>query len=146
MDWSAIIATIALIISIIFAIRTERQNTKSSNRALESEYFLAIYKDVLIKRLPRARSAIMFDKKGELQGIDEMLKELQRIEQDSLYFKYNNEPFFLKLTKKTSELEDYLIKLGNDVCIGEKQTDALIRIKGLIQEIYATISKEYKGR
>ena len=146
MDLAALIISIlAFVLSILVAIAESKRDYKITKISIEFEFYREIYKDHLIKKIPEARRYMWISKDGYLKDAQPLIDELNEIRRDSLYFLYNNKPFYSKLKKKLQKLEDYLIHSETEVLIGEDQTAFLSGVQDQINGIYEVISQAYCG-
>lgn len=143
---ATVLSVIAIIVSIIVAIKENRLQTDLNRINLESEYFNDIYKEHLIYKIPKARGYITFDASGKLIGTDKLIEELQQLRQDSLYFHYNKRDFYNKLKEEIQTLEDYLVKSADKQFVGEDYENIFRYITECINVIYKTISDGYLGK
>ena len=92
-DIAIIISLISLIATIILAVVTYWQNQKLKIVDLEANYFTKIYQDFLCSRIPEARVSMRF-LNGRLEGDEVLIRVLNEMRRDSLYFKYADESFY----------------------------------------------------
>ena len=144
--FSNILSILAITVSIAVVFIEWIKDSRLNRVNLESEYFRDIYKEHLIYGIPKARGYIKFDVEDRLTGIDNMINELQKIRQDSLYFQYNNKDFYCELKVALQALEDYLVNSGGKVFSGEDQSEFYNNLKEGINKIYRIVSKGYLGK
>ena len=146
MDWAAlIISLLALLLSVYVAIAESKRDYKITKISIEFEFYREIYKEHLIKNIPEARNYMRIDKEGRLKDAQPLIDELNKIRRDSLYFLYNNKPFYMKLKNKLQTLEDYVIKSEEKLLMGEDQMFFWNSIQNQLNGIYEVISQAYCG-
>lgn len=143
---SDVLSIIALIISVLVAIIGWIRDGRLSRMTLEAEYFKDIYKKHMIYDIPVARKYIRFNAQGKLLDTDKLIKELQTLNQDSLYFQYNNNEYYEKLKNVIQDLENYLVTNTEKNFTGEEQVNVLSNIKRMMDRIYKVISDGYLGK
>lgn len=142
---SLVFSFIALTISGIVAIVECKRDYRINRLNMESEYFSDIYKDFLVKKVPTARKKLHFER-NQLVGIDELIKTLKDIRQDSLYFEFRNKDFYDGLKTKLQRLEDYLFEIAAGGTLDTyKQEIFFKQINTDIKSIYDYISKAHFG-
>lgn len=143
MGTSDIIATLALLISIVVAISEFLSNKKTNVSNLNAYYFNEIYREHLIKYIPSARNYISFNRNGNVVGHEHMIEEMKKIQRDSLYYKYTDSNYFEKLKKAAQAIENYLINCHGQTYIGEEQVDFYKKLTELLEELYKILNKKY---
>lgn len=138
-----IVSIISLIGTIGIAIVQYFQNRRISQCSLEEEFFSEIYKDHLVNKLPEARKRMWVDKNKKLNDDTDLIDELNKIRQDSLYFMYNNEQFYNKLKAALQELEDFLI---NSEEKSVEESSFFKEVQEKISTIYKIISDAKFGK
>lgn len=142
MDSSDIISIIALIVSIIAAAYEIYLNRKINTINLNAYYFNEIYREHLINKIPKARKYISISN-NKVVGCIYMIKEMQELQSDSLYYKYSDRVYFEKLKKSAQILEEYLIDCDNKTFVGEEQTDFLNNLATYLEKLYKVINEKY---
>jgi hypothetical protein len=141
-----IISIVAVIISIAVGYIQHKREYNINQTNLEAVYFNDIYKEYLIKRIPIARRYIRFDKNGVLKDTNKIIKELNNIRQDSIYYLYNDEKFYNELKKKCQDLEDYLVRNSTNYLLGEEQTEFHNKLQNELKAIYRIINDKFLGK
>ena len=121
-----IISIISLLLSIIITFCEIRENRKINDISLESEYFDYLFKELLLKEIPKSRAKISFNMNSNLINTEDLVSTLNDIRHSALYFQYTDTEFFNNLKTELQNLEDYLVKSDGKEMIGEEQTDFLI--------------------
>lgn len=143
---SDILAALAILISIITAMKQWRNDIKMNRINLEAEYFKQIYSEHLLKKLPKARGYVQFKSNGVLL-VDDMTDELNMIRQDSIYFFYADNKFYEKLKSGLGELEDYLVACSNQIISDTSiQKTVMQEIEDKLNIIYDILTRKYYGK
>lgn len=143
MEWSDIIAIIAIIMSSVLAVVEVIQAKKQNKNSLNAYYFNEIYRNHLIKDIPNARNRLSINYEGRIVGYDELIKEMKTIQRDSLYYKYSDKKYFAKLKTAAQNIEDYIARNADKKFEGEEQTDFLNNLYKMIEELYRVINEKY---
>ncbi len=145
MEMSDILSVIAIIISVVSAIFQWKRESHFNKVNLEADYFKELYKEHLLKNLPKKRLLLHF-KNGILCDMDGLLDELNSIRQNSLYFYYVDAKFYMELKNVLQDLEDYLIECGNQV-ISDKENQEIVfqEIQEKLKKLYDVLMKRYYG-
>jgi len=141
-----VISIIALLVSIVVACIEYFRDFKIAKIGLEFEFYREIYKEHLIYKIPEARNVMWIDEKRYLRDSDKLIEELNRIRRDSLYFMYNNRPFYEELKTQLQKLEDYIIKAGEKELAIDEQATFLNTVQDSLDGIYRVISNAYCGK
>ena len=143
MDTSDIIAILALVVSTIVAVAGYCQSKKQNASSLNAYYFNEIYSTHLIKNIPNARKRLTINYKGKIVGYEDLVKEMKSIQKDSLYYKYTDKAYFVKLKKAAQGIEDYITNNLSRTFEGEEQTDFLNTLYEKIENLYRVINDKY---
>ena len=147
MDVAAlVISVLALIFSGVVLIVETIREYKITRMSMEFEFYMEIYKEHLIKKIPEARRVMRFDESHYLKDAQALIDELNAIRRDSLYFMYNNKNFYTQLKTKLQNLEDYLIVTEAKELLADEQTAFWNEVQKGLNGIYETISKAYRGK
>lgn len=142
---SLIISIAAFIVSIVSIIITFYQNKDITSLNLQARYFEKIFDKYLIKEIPRARNYIKYIN-NRLIDADKLIDVLDSVKFDSLYFKYNNNVFYTKLTNAIDNLTDFLSNCSNkNEPDQDKQSDNIKEIGNKITIIYQIINTYSTG-
>lgn len=142
---SDVLSAIAIIVSIVSAAYQWYLDTHMNKVNLEADYFKTLYSEHLLHDLPKARSYISF-RKNKLVGIDPLIDELNAIRQESLYFLYADKDFYTDAKLVLRDLEDYLIKVGNQNTPLESQAAVMAQIQRRLENIYKIFNDKYIGK
>lgn len=146
MDLAAIIiSVIALIASIIVAVVQYKSNIRINHINLEAIYFNDIYKDYLIKKLPKSRSLLHIDSGGKLLYINDLVIDLQQMRKDSLYYLYKDKAYYTELKKSLQKLEDFLVEQSANTIPHEEYANFHYKIEEDLREIYSLITNKFLG-
>ena len=146
MEISDYIAIIAILVSIATAIKQWHHDIHMNRMNLEADYFKELYSEHLLHELPKVRK-YLYCRDGKLSDVDPLVNELNRIRQDSLYFYYMDNAFYLKLKKSLSDLEDYLYTCSEqEIDDYTNQTVVMDEIQNKLTNIYKILSKKYHGK
>lgn len=143
MNSSDIIAVIALVISVATAVGDVVANRNINKVNLNSYYFNEIYREHLIAKIPKARKRISLNYNGRLVGYEDMIQEMKDLQNDSLFYKYNDEKYFAKLKEAAQNMEDFLIAGVGETFVGEEQTCFMEELHNLMTELYKTLNNQY---
>lgn len=144
-DTSDVLSAIAIVVSICSAAYQWYLDSHMNRTNLEAEYFRNLYMKSLLYHLPASRKYIRFSRK-RLVDFDEMVKELNTIRQNSLYFLYSDPNFYDCIKKATQDLEDYLIESSQKNIEVEDEMNVLQTIQQKIEEIYKILNNKYIGK
>lgn len=91
---------------------------------------LDVYKEYIITEIPNARIYIHYNNE-KLSDIDKLVDVLRNIRKRSLFFRYKDKDFYLKLKRKLLFIEDMLIETegylsNDDFCKFESDLDKKI--------------------
>lgn len=140
---SDIIALLAIIISI-YTCNSQISFAKTNSvKNLESIYFNAIFKDILIYKIPKAQKKIYINESGKIQDDSDFIKLLNEIRNKSLYFKYTDKDFYDRLVKKLQDLEDYIVTRGNKQILD--RNIFLQSINEKVEDLYRLLIEYYKN-
>ena len=103
-----VLSIVSLIATVLIAIWQICITIKINKINLNSNICEKIFDKYLIVDIPFNRRKLKFDCNEVLTGWDSFNKILVDMKRDSLYFKYNDEFFYNKLTNCLTELEDYI--------------------------------------
>lgn len=142
MNSSDIIAIIALAVSVVAAAYEIYLNRKINTINLNSYYFNEIYREHLINKIPKARKYISISN-NKVVGCKYMIKEMQALQSDSLYYKYMDRVYFKKLKNNAQILEEYLIECDKKMFVGEEQTDFFNNLATYLEKLYEVINEKY---
>lgn len=141
-----IISILSLIASITIALFQFFQNRKNNRLSIEAEYFDEIFKEFLLKDLPKNRKIITFGIDYKLKNTSELIESLNNLRHDTLYFQYTDKEFYKQLKDALSDLEDYIIDSQNKEMIGEEQVEFYVTMQEKIQIIYKILSLKHFGK
>lgn len=140
---SDIIAILAIIISI-YTCNSQISFAKTNSvKNLESIYFNAIFKNILIYKIPKAQKKIYINESGKIQDDSDFIKLLNEIRNKSLYFKYTDKDFYDRLVKKLQDLEDYIVTRGNKQILD--RNIFLQSINEKVEDLYRLLIEYYKN-
>lgn len=140
---SDIIAILAIIISI-YTCNSQISFAKTNSvKNLESIYFNAIFKNILIYKIPKAQKKIYINESGKIQDDSDFIKLLNEIRNKSLYFKYTDKDFYDRLVKKLQDLEDYIVTRGNKQILD--RNIFLQSINEKVGDLYRLLIEYYKN-
>ena len=141
-----IISIVSLLFSTAIAICEIKENRKINDISLESEYFDYLFKELLLKEIPKSRAQISFDRESILIDTEALVTTLNEIRHSALYFQYTDTEFFNQLKTALRNLEDYLIQSDGKQMIGEEQTEFFNTVKDGIIKIYDIMKKKQLGK
>lgn len=141
---SLLLSILALIISVAVAYYQNRKENERNKTNLWADYFNTIYKEHLIYKIPESRNYLQFVD-NKLIGTEKLIFELNQIRKDSVFFRYNNNSYYVKLKTLLQNLEDYIVKTEEKAFEGGEQTDVMNRIELELDGIYDLISTAYVG-
>lgn len=138
-----IIACIALVISVITLFVEIIQNSKNTKINSESEIFNQIFYEHLLKKIPEARQKIIYSN-SRIVGTEDLIKELNTLRQDALYFKYKDKKFYKLLKQSLQSLEDKLV--SQELKEEEDYAELYNEISKDLESIYSLImSKQIRN-
>ena len=136
---SAIISGLAILVSI-YAASTAN---KSAAAAIRSANCSTIFDEYLIKKIPRARTALDFGGDGYLRNGNKFCDILSEMNVSALFYKYDDNEFFVELTKQSGNLEDMIVEAGNHPTDQKKFRQD---IQSSLESIYKLIDKKRTGQ
>lgn len=141
-----VLSIISILASIGLAIWQIIENRKINDISIESEYFDYLFKELLLKEIPKSRAQISFDMNSQLINTEALITTLNQIRHSALYFQYTDREFFNQLKTALMDLEDYLVKSDGKQMVGEEQTEFFNNIKEGIIKIYDIMKKKQLGK
>lgn len=139
-----ILSIIAIIISVV-SIIMQRKNSKDSVRvSLEADYYLNIYKEYLMEKIPKACQVIRFSDE-KLLDVDSLIDELNNMRRASLFFKYYDEKFYEEIYDALQNLENKLVSKSGDMS-NENYAKFIPELNQDITSIYDIINSRYLGK
>ena len=140
-----IISVISIIVSAVCAVITFFQNKKINNINMRADYYHIIFDEYLIKRIPESHRYLRFDNNHlvDSETIDETLSDLLK---DIVYFKFNDNGFYMELKKSIEEIEDFILQCGNKTYVQEEQGKVFESIAKRIEDLYALINNSFIGK
>lgn len=132
----SIVSIVAATSVVIWQVHSDRKMHKLTYEQL---YFDEIFKNYLIKEIPKARGYISFNNKGELIGTDKLIDTLKKLKLDSLYYSYARNDFYKKLAFHIGKMEDFLVSKTGKEFAGEAQADLYSELKTMIESLYGII-------
>ena len=141
---SVIIAILALGASIVSLIWTIQHSKKAQKITLEADYFRTIFKDYLVRKFPKAREKIFFQK-NKISGHKEFIDQLNSLRRKLSYFRYTDKQFYENLKTELQKLEDFILSAMNKSYESSEQTDFNISCDSQLSSIYELITKRYYG-
>lgn len=144
LDGSIIVSAIALLVSILNAGYTYRQNENHHINNIQIKYFEKVFDDHLLIHLPQARRYLRFDNNGRLTDVEILSSALNDLRQSALYFMYTNHKFYDKLRNNIKDLDDYIQKCGNASWDSDQQVNVLNQIHKKMEAIYNCINDTKK--
>lgn len=136
---SAILSGLAILVSI-YAASTAN---KSAAAAIRSANCSTIFDEYLIKKIPRARTALDFGGDGYLRNGNKFCDILSEMNVSALFYKYDDNEFFVELTKQSGDLEDMIVEAGNHPTDQKKFWQD---IQSSLESIYKLIDKKRTGQ
>ena len=139
---SAILSALAILVSI-YAAGTAN---KSAAAAIRSANCSTIFDEYLIKKIPRVRTALDFGGDGYLRNGNKFCDVLSEMNVSALFYKYDDNEFFVELTKQSGNLEDMVVEAGNHPFSGTDQKKFWQDIQSSLESIYKLIDKKRTGQ
>ena len=144
MDSSDIIAILALIVALAEIIVTAYQSRNMNSTNLQAMYFEEIFKDYMVKRIPKAADNLHYD--GELlsPGYRDLVDVIMDMVNECKYFAYAKHTFYSNLKVKCIGLEDELIDMASTPCVTEQERkENIYHVHEEIVEIIKLINDNY---
>ena len=150
----AVSTAFAAVISLSAVIISTRQNSKINNSVLKQNeqlntsgllatFYVLIFRKYLTRLIPEARRKIRFNN-SKIDDVAELLKTLNKMLQDAVFFKYQNNEFYKDLKTKTRKLESYISDASNKTFVDDSDEGKIKEeINNLISDIYSTICKSF---
>ncbi len=143
---AVVISLVSLVVSIILAVYQINTNFKMNKVNIKYNACEKIFDNYLIKEIPDKRRLLKFDKTGKLTGANELKNIIVDMIKDSLYFRYNDKPFYDNLIENLQQLEDFIVNSINKKYDSVRQCDFYNNIEKFLSEIYKIIEdKKIKG-
>lgn len=141
-----VLSILSFIFSCIIAVYQIKMTIKLNNVNLKSGIYEKIFDKYLITEIPNARGYIKFDNKNYLTGEDKLKEVLVDMQNDLLYFRYNDKNFYDGLKSELQSLEDFLVQNVGKQINQMDQLDFLNKIEVFLSKIYKMIEeKKIKG-
>lgn len=142
---SLVIAAVSIICSY-FTWKKSDATTKRLNKInLESEFYIKIFKEYLITKIPTARNEIFINVGGKVSEYTRMTNTLIDLKREIKYFAYRNNSFYKELKRKIEAIEDYLINSNNRTYMGSDGSSYLYELDKMIEEFYKFVLNGYFG-
>lgn len=139
-----IISILAISISVATALFEYIWNKKINVINLEADLHKSIYTDFLVKKIPEARSYIVYSDE-QLKETDKLIETLNDMRRASLFYKYEDKAFYDNLTCKLQELENKLVK-KTGIMSNDEFSSFHTSINSDISDIYDIIMNKYRGK
>lgn len=141
-----IISIIAIVVSVVTAVNDNRRDMKINQINLSAIYFQEIYKDHLIYKIPKARREMRIGPDRKLADTEKLIKELNDVRKDSLYYYYSDRPFYDELVNRLRMLEDYIVTSEVRNFNNEGKKDFFDQVEDDLKKIYSYIVEYYYGK
>lgn len=141
-----ILSGISVLAFVVLTIKTISQNNKINNINMNARLYDRIFDDFLINRIPKERTYLRFDEENKLVDSEGFCEALTDLKQSLLYFRYAQNEFYKCICKKIDELEEYIMKKGNERSVQEEQGAVFNKIQEYLEDIYETIYSRYIGK
>ena len=140
-----LISGLAFLFSICSFVIASKTSKEYSIHSLQSRYYEKIFDEYLIDKLPKARERITYSNK-KMEGAETLIDELDKMKVSALYFKYNNEEFYKKLTNNIDIATKYISDSCNINDIDQDdQVEITSKTKEYITNIYQIIYTSATG-
>ena len=147
MDVLALLISIAaILISIVIAVIDHNRDYAITQTNLEHDYYKVIFRKHLLYGIPSARRFIILTNDRHIMHTAKLVRELNAMRRDSLFFLYHNRAFYDSLKTKLQDLEDYLVITdGKYLDVGE-ESSFYDTLEAKLSEIYTEISNASCGK
>ena len=142
-----ILATIAIIISIISLVTSVYIENKKLKRESDAKFFQDIYYSYMKKIIPKAESSIDFDRENnKITGINGMVDLLLDLREQSMPYKYIDKTFYDKFINFLVNTEDFYIAELNTV--RDKQKFEIFQNKSLkkMEALYRIWNNKFQNK
>ena len=142
-----ILATIAIIISIISLVTSVYIENKKLKRESDAKFFQDIYYSYMKKIIPKAESSIDFDRENnKITGINGMVDLLLDLREQSMPYKYIDNTFYDKFINFLVNTEDFYIAELNTV--RDKQKFEIFQNKSLkkMEALYRILNNKFQNK
>ena len=142
-----ILATIAIIISIISLVTSVYIENKKLKRESDAKFFQDIYYSYMKKIIPKAESSIDFDRENnKITGINGMVDLLLDLREQSMPYKYIDKTFYDKFINFLVNTEDFYIAELNTV--RDKQKFEIFQNKSLkkMEALYRILNNKFQNK
>ena len=142
-----ILATIAIIISIISLVTSVYIENKKLKRESDAKFFQDIYYSYMKKIIPKAESSIDFDRENnKITGINGMVDLLLDLREHSMPYKYIDKTFYDKFINFLVNTEDFYIAELNTV--RDKQKFEIFQNKSLkkMEALYRILNNKFQNK
>lgn len=140
---SSVLAIVAIAVSIIAL----SQSDKIGKASIRSDNCSKIFDSYLIKQIPEARTRLHFGSDGRLQNGNGLCNELDKMMISSLFYKYDDNKFFVELNRKCDSLVDDIVDAGNHSLVSEyEQNHFFENVQKNLEDIYDLIDKKRTGK
>ena len=140
---SQIVSFIALIVSILTMIYTE----KSSRASIRADNCGKIFDAYLIDKIPKSRTNLRFGADGKLRNGNEFSDILTEMLMSALFYKYSDNLFYENLGKKCQWIEDLVAEAGNHPIPSEhEQSKFWNELQNELEGVYKMVEDKRIGR
>lgn len=139
-----LLSILAIIISVSTAYVQYKESRKLTTTNLEATFYKDLYFDYLLKKIPMARQEIRYNEQ-KILDVDTLVDVLNKMRQDSLFFKYKDKSFYEQLKRHLQGLEDFLVGTSEQIYDMDDFATVHNNINRMIEEIYDCIMKKYNG-
>lgn len=137
-----IIGIITVFFNIIFFLLNYFRTNRMSLVTSQERYFVNIFDEFLMTKIPQNREYLRFNDQDRLTGIVEFCEVLTEIGKKSLYFKYSRPDFYSRLKNQLNRIEDYVMMSGNKTFEPDETGQFYGKINAYIEELYFMIFEE----
>lgn len=141
---AVVLSTLSLFATVVNYVITYRQNKKISRINMNARIYNAIFDELLIERIPKARTYLRFVE-NHLVDSEALSDALTDLMSRILYFRYADKGFYENIHGQISKLEDYVLECGNGTYVQEEQGEVYVQIQHMLEEIYKTVEEHYVG-
>lgn len=136
----SIAALIVSILAVIYSERTGRASIRADNCG-------KIFDSYLIDKIPKSRTNLRFGADGKLRNGNEFCDVLTAMMMSALFYKYSDNPFYMRLRQKCEFIEDLISEVGNQARPSEHEQNRFWdELHGELEHVYKMIEDKRIGR
>lgn len=132
------LSILSIVVSVYVAISEKNFKTIQYN----DTYFLSIYKDYMLTKIPQCLIKLTFTGMNKLSGEADFIKLLQDMRRDSIYYQFTDNKFYCSLKSSLQDIEDKLTNAHKKEYLVQDQSVFLNEIHNMTKELYELLDRK----